>query len=166
MSKIYAKSYYEMNQERFKNFEDKKFFHGFGAFFSSKTPLERKFTRLIEDTNEEFEICTSTKACGMSGVIVKGRVLLAANEDLCSGINANGRYFDSKQIDELVFDYNDLELWEDDNEENNEIIIDHVQVVGIWYCEDSNNNVKALCKKLSEQYNLPLINAGMSIFAD
>ena len=166
MSKIYAKSYYEMNQERFKNFEDKKFYHGFGAFFSSKTSFEGKFTRIIENTPEEFEICTSTKACGMCGVLVQGRVLLASNEDLCSGINANGRYFDSKQIDELVFDYNDLELWEDDNEENNEIIIDHVQVVGIWYCEDSNNNVKALCKKLSEQYNLPLINAGMSIFAD
>ena len=166
MSKIYVKDYYQMNKGLFENFEDKKFFHGFGAFFSSKTPLGRKFTRIIEDTNEEFEICTSTKPCGMSGVLVKGRVLLAANSDLCSGIDENGRYFDTKQLDELVFDYNDLELWENDNEENNEIIMDHVQVVGIWYCEDSNNNVKALCKKLSEQYNLPLINAGMSIFAD
>ena len=26
--------------------------------------------------------------------------------------------------------------------------------------------LKALCKKLAELYNLPLINAGMSIFAD
>jgi hypothetical protein len=100
----------------------------------------------------------------MSGVIVKGRVLLAANEDLCSGIDENGRYFDTKQLDELVLNYNHLELWEDDVEENNEIIIDHVQVVGIWYCEDSNNNVKALCKRLAELYNLPLINAGLSIF--
>ena len=164
MSKIYVKDYYEMNKEQFKNFEDKKYFHGFGAFFASKTPLERKFTRIIEDTPEEFQICVSTKGCGMSGVIVKGRVLLASNEDLCSGIDENGRYFDTKQLDELVLNYNDLELWEDDNFENNEIIIDHVQVVGIWYCEDANNNVKALCKHLAELYNLPLINAGLSIF--
>ena len=164
MSKIYAKDYYEMNKEQFKNFENKKFFHGFGAFFSSKTSFEGKFTRIIENTPEEFEICTSTKGCGMCGVLVQGRVLLASNEDLCSGIDANGRYFDTKQLDELVLDYNDLELWEDDVEENNEIIMDHVQVVGIWYCEDSNNNTKALCKRIAELYNLPLINIGMSIF--
>jgi hypothetical protein len=164
MSKIYAKDYYEMNKEQFKNFENKKFFHGFGAFFSSKTSFEGKFTRIIENTPEEFEICTSTKGCGMCGVVVQGRVLLAANEDLCSGIDANGRYFDTKQLDELVLDYNDLELWEDDNEENNEIIMDHVQVVGIWYCEDTNNNTKALCKRIAELYNLPLINIGESIF--
>ena len=164
MSKIYVKDYYQMNKGLFENFEDRKFYHGFGAFFASKTPLERKFTRLIEDTNEEFEICTSTKNCGMCGVLVKGRVLLASSEDLCSGIDGNGRYFDPKQINELALNYNDLELWEDDNEENNEIIIDHVQVVGIWYCEDSNNNMKALCKRLSEQYGLPLINMGLSIF--
>lgn len=164
MSKIYVKDYYQMNKGLFEGFADRKWYHGFGAFFASKTPLERKFTRLIEDTNEEFEICTSSKGCGMCGVIVKGRVLLAASEDLCSGIDKNGRYFDTKQIDELVLNYNDLELWEDDEEENNEVIIDHVQVVGIWYCEDSNNNTKALCKHLSEQYGLPLINIGMSIF--
>ena len=164
MSKIYVKDYYQMNKGLFENFEDRKWYHGFGAFFASKTPLERKFTRLIEDTNEEIEICTSTKGCGMCGVIVKGRVLLASSEDLCSGIDKNGRYFDTKQIDELVLNYNNLELWEDDEEENNEVIIDHVQVVGIWYCEDSNNKTKALCKRLSEQYGLPLINMGMSIF--
>ena len=164
MSKIYVKDYYQMKKGLFENFEDRKFYHGFGAFFASKTPLERKFTRLIEDTNEEFEICTSTKGCGMCGVIVKGRVLLAASEDLCSGIDKNGRYFDTKQMDELVLNYNNLELWEDDCDENNEIIMDHIQVVGIWYCEDSNNNTKALCKRLSEQYGLPLINMGLSIF--
>ena len=164
MSKIYVKDYYQMNKGLFENFEDRKFYHGFGAFFASKTSLDRKFIRLIEDTNEEFEICTSTKGCGMCGVIVKGRVLLASSEDLCSGIDENGRYFDTRQFDELVLDYNDLELWEDDNDENNEIIIDHVQVVGIWYCEDSNNNIKAMCKHIAEQYDLPLMNIGMSIF--
>jgi hypothetical protein len=51
-----------------------------------------------------------------------------------------------------------------DNFENNEIIMDHVQVVGIWYCEDTNNKTKALCKHLAELYNLPLINIGESIF--
>jgi hypothetical protein len=116
----------------------------------------------------EYQICTSTKYLGMMGVTIEGDILMASSYDLFSGIDRDNncrRYFDDKDMDNIVYDYKDLELHEDDEEENNEIVVQNTKITGIWVTEDANNKLKALAKQLAEENNLPLIPVGMSIFA-
>ena len=161
MSKIYCD---EIRRE-VKGFENVVLYHGFNAFFAS-----RSYTSCFNDLykNPQYQICSSTKYLGMMGVTVKGDILMASSYDLFSGIDReNGcrRYFDAKQMKDLVYNYADLELHEDDPDENNEIVIQNTKITGIWITSDANNKLKQLAKDLSEQYNLPLLEVGESIFA-
>lgn len=159
MSRIYCD---EINKE-VKGFENVMLFHGFNAFFKSR-PIIDSFKDIL--AHPEYQICSSTKWLGLIGVVVEGDILVASNYDLTSGIDRenNRRYFDEKQLSDLVYDYADLELHEDDDEENNEIIITNVKIKGVWVTSDASNKHKEFAKKLAEKYNLPLIPVGESIF--
>ena len=161
MSKIYCDTIVGLNKESFNNV---KLFHGFGAFFNSR-PIIDCFKDLM--SHPEWQVCTSTKYLGMVGVTIKGDILIASNYDLFSGIDRednNRRFFEEDQLDDLVYDYADLELHEDDPEENNEIVITNTKVTGIWITADVSNKLKEFAKRLAEEYNLPLIPVGESIF--
>ena len=161
MSKIYCDTIVGINQESFKNV---RLYHGFNAFFVSK-PYITCFNTILK--NPDIQLCTSTKYLGMLGVTVEGDVLTASNYDLFSGIDHNDnyrRYFDEKNMDYLVYDYNDLIHHEDDDEENNEIVLTNVRITGIWVTSDATNKMKEFAKKLAEDNNLPLIPVGESIF--
>lgn len=159
MSRIYCD---EINKE-VKGFENVMLYHGFNAFFKSR-PIIESFKDLL--AHPEYQICTSTKWLGLIGVVVEGDILVASSYDLTSGIDRenNRRYFDEKQLSDLVYDYADLELHEDDDEENNEIVITNVKIKGVWVTSDASNKHKEFAKKLAEKYNLPLIPVGESIF--
>lgn len=160
MSRIYCD---EINKE-VKGFENVVLYHGFGAFFNSR-PIIDCFKDLMN--NPQWQVCTSTKYLGMIGVCIEGDILIASSYDLFSGIdrdNENRRFFDSADMDNLVYDYADLELHEDDPEENNEIVLTNTKITGIWVTSDASNKMKAFAKDLSEKYNLPLIPVGESIF--
>lgn len=162
MSKIYCDTIKGLNRESFNNV---KLYHGFNAFFVSKS-YATCFNELMK--HPEYQICTSTKYLGMMGVTIEGDILMASSYDLFSGIDRDNncrRYFDDKDMDNIVYDYKDLELHEDDEEENNEIVVQNTKITGIWVTEDANNKLKALAKQLAEENNLPLIPVGMSIFA-
>ena len=159
MSRIYCD---EINKE-VKGFENVMLYHGFNAFFKSR-PIIESFKDIL--AHPEYQICTSTKWLGLIGVVVEGDILVASSYDLTSGIDRenNRRYFDEKQLSDLVYDYADLELHEDDDEENNEIVITNVKIKGVWVTSDASNKHKEFAKKLAEKYNLPLIPVGESIF--
>ena len=159
MSRIYCD---EINKE-VKGFENVMLYHGFNAFFKSR-PIIDSFKDIL--AHPEYQICSSTKWLGLIGVVVEGDILVASSYDLTSGIDRenNRRYFDEKQLGDLVYDYADLELHEDDDEENNEIIITNVKIKGVWVTSDASNKHKEFAKKLAEKYNLPLIPVGESIF--
>lgn len=160
MSKIYCD---EIKRE-VKGFENVTLYHGFGAFFNSR-PIIDCFKDLMN--NPQWQVCTSTKYLGMIGVCIEGDILIASSYDLFSGIdrdNENRRFFDSADIDNLVYDYTDLELHEDDPEENNEVVLTNTKITGIWVTSDASNKMKAFAKDLSDKYNLPLIPVGESIF--
>jgi hypothetical protein len=145
-------------------FENVVLYHGFGAFFNKK-PVIECFKELM--MHSEWQVCTSTKYLGMLGVTLTGDILIASSYDLFSGIdreNNNRRFFEEDQLDYLVSDYADLELHEDDPEENNEIVLTNTQITGIWVTADASNKLKEFAKKLAEEYNLPLIPVGESIF--
>ena len=161
MSRIYCD---EIKRE-VKGFENVILYHGFNAFFKSR-PIIECFKDIL--AHPEYEICTSTKWLGLIGITVVGDILVASNYDLLSGIdreNNNRRYFDEKQMSYLVYDYADLELHEDDDEENNEIVLTNTKITGIWVTCDASNKHKEFAKKVAEKYNLPLIEVGESIFA-
>ena len=161
MSKIYCD---EIKRE-VKGFENVTLYHGFNAFFKSR-PIIECFKDIL--AHPEYEICTSTKWLGLIGITVVGDILVASNYDLLSSIdreNNNRRYFEEKQISYLVYDYADLELHEDDDEENNEIVLTNTKITGIWVTCDASNKHKEFAKKVAEKYNLPLIEVGESIFA-
>ena len=159
MSRIYCD---EINKE-VKGFEDVTLYHGFNAFFKSR-PIIESFKDLL--ANPSYQICTSTKGLGLIGVVIEGDILVASSYDLTSGIDRenNRRYFDDVQLNDLVYDYADLELHIDDDEENNEIVITNVKIKGVWVTSDASNKHKEFAKKLAEKYNLPLIPVGESIF--
>ena len=159
MSRIYCD---EINKE-VKGFEDVVLYHGFNAFFKSR-PIIDSFKDIL--AHPEYQICSSTKWLGLIGVVVEGDILVASSYDLTSGIDRenNRRYFDEKQLSDLVYDYADLELHIDDDEENNEIVITNVKIKGVWVTSDASNKHKEFAKKLAEKYNLPLIPVGESIF--
>lgn len=162
MSKIYCDTITGINQESFKDVE---FYHGFNAFFRNQS-FRSCFNTVLKCP--EYQICTSTKWLGMMGIKVKGTVLTASNYDLFSGIDRDNdyrRYFNDRDLDNLVYDYNDLIHHEDDPEENNEIVLQHTTVTAIWITSDASNSLKDLAKELSEMHNLPLIQVGESIFA-
>ena len=162
MSKIYCDTITGLNRESFNNVT---LYHGFNAFFAQKSYITC-FNELMK--NPHYQICTSTKYLGMMGVTVVGDILMASSYDLFSGIDRENncrRYFDEKQMSYLVYDYADLELHEDDNEENNEIVMQNSKITGIWVTSDAPNKLKQIAKDLAEQYNLPLIPVGPSIFA-
>lgn len=161
MSKIYC----DTIAKEVKGFDNVVLYHGFNAFFVSK-PYRTCFNTLMK--HPEYQICTSTKYIGMMGVCVQGDILIASNYDLFSGIdtdNNNRRYFDDKDIDNLVYDYKDLLLHTDDEEENNEIVIHNTKIKGVWITEDANNKLKQLAANIAKEHNLPLIQVGPSIFA-
>lgn len=159
MSRIYCD---EINKE-VKGFENVVLYHGFNAFFKSR-PIIDSFKDIL--AHPEYQICSSTKWLGLIGVVVEGDILVASSYDLTSGIDRenNRRYFDEKQLSDLVYDYADLELHIDDDEENNEIVITNVKIKGVWVTSDASNKHKEFAKKLAEKYNLPLIPVGESIF--
>lgn len=162
MSKIYCDQIIGLNKE---SFNGVVLYHGFNCFFVNK-PYEECFIDLLK--HSEYQICTSTKWLGMLGVTIEGDILMASSYDLFSGVNRednNRRFFDDKQMDYIVYDYKDLELHLDDNDENNEIVVEHTRITGIWVTTDAPNKLKALAKRLSEQYNIPLVPVGASIFA-
>ena len=160
MSRIYV----DTLDRRPVGFDNKELYHGFNAFFTGK-PYDYKFNTLMN--NPHRQICTSTKYLGMMGVKVVGEVLMASSYDLFSGIDkeTGRRWFDSNDIDNIVYDYNDLELHEDDDEENNEIIMKNTKITAIWVTEDAPNKLKELAVKLAKENDLPLIEVGPSIFA-
>ena len=93
---------------------------------------------------------------------------MASSYDLFSGIdraNNNRRFFEEEQMKYLVYDYADLELHEDDDEENNEVVITNTKITGIWVTSDASNKHKEFAKKVAKKYNLPLTEVGESIFA-
>ncbi len=146
-------------------FENVVLYHGFNAFFVSKSYITC-FNELMK--NPHYQICTSTKHLGMMGVTVEGDILMASSYDLFSGIDRDNdcrRYFDEKDLCNLVSHYRDLELHEDDPEENNEVVMTNTKITGIWVTTDAPNNLKALAKELAEKYNLPMIPVGESIFS-
>jgi hypothetical protein len=161
MSKIYCDTIKGINQESFNNVT---LYHGFGAFFCSK-PISECFYDIMK--HSEWQVCTSTKYLGMIGVTIEGTIITASNYDLFSGIdkdNNNRRFFEDDQLDDLVYDYEDMELHEDDDEENNEIVLTNTKITGIWITSDAGNKTKALALRLSEETGLPLIKVGPSIF--
>lgn len=161
MSRIYC----DQIAKEVKGFNNVTLYHGFNAFFVSK-PYKTCFNILMQ--HPEYQICTSTKYIGMMGVTVTGDILLASSYDLFSGIDTdsnNRRYFDDKDINNLVYDYKDLLLHEDDPEENNEIVIENTKITGIWITEDADNRLKQLAVDIARDNNLPLIQVGPSIFA-
>ena len=162
MSKIYCDTIQGINRE---SFNGVTLYHGFGAFFCNR-PIIDCFNDLME--HSEWQVCTSTKYLGMIGVTIEGDILMASSYDLFSGIdrdNNNRRFFDEKDMDNLVYDYKDLELHEDDEEENNEIVLTNTNITGIWITSDASNKMKEFAKSLSIKHNLPLIQVGESIFA-
>ncbi len=162
MSKIYCDTIQGINQE---SFNGVKLFHGFNAFFVSKS-YRTCFNTILKQPN--IQLCTSTKYIGYIGVTIEGHILTASNIDLFSGIDTednNRRYFDEKNMKNLVYDYKDLELQEDDNEENNEIITTNNKITGVWITSDAPNKLKEFAIELAKEHNLPLIQVGESIFA-
>ena len=161
MKKIYCDTLQgTVNQESFKGI---RLYHGFNAFHSPK-PWDYKFNTL--KNNPQRQICTSTKYLGLMGVIVEGDILIASSYDLCSCVekDSNRRYFDERELYNLVDDYKDLELHEDDNEENNEIVVTNIVIKAIWITSDAPNSVKAISVRLAEENNIPLVQVGESIF--
>ena len=158
--KIYCDTITGLNKESFKGVT---LYHGFNAFHTFK-PWEYKFNTL--KNNPQRQICTSTKYLGYMGVIVDGDILMASSYDLLSSVekDTNRRYFDDKNIDSIVYDYNDLELHEDDIYENNEIIVTNVKIKAIWVTSDAPNKLKAFAKDLAEKNNMPLVQVGECIF--
>ena len=144
-------------------FDNVTLYHGFNAFFRGK-PYEYKFNTLMNSPHRQ--ICTSTKYLGYMGVIVEGDILMASSYDLFSGVEegTNRRYFDDKDIDNIVYNYNDLELHEDDEDENNEIVVTNVKIKAIWITSDAPNKLKAIAKELAEENNIPLVQVGECIF--
>lgn len=161
MSKIYC----DQITREVKGFDKVQLYHGFNAFFTSK-PYKTCFNTLKK--HPEYQICTSTKYIGMMGVTIEGDILVASNIDLFSGIDKednNRRYFDEKQLKNLVYDYADLELHEDDPEENNEIVIHNTNITGVWVTSDAPEKLRQLAIDTAKENNLPLIEVGESIFA-
>ena len=161
MSKIYC----DTIAKEVKGFDNVTLYHGFNAFFVSK-PYRTCFNTILKTPTAQ--ICTSTKYIGMMGITVKGDILIASSYDLFSGIDRNDnnrRYFDDKQLKDLVYDYNDLLLHEDDVEENNEIVIHNTTITGVWITEDAPNQLKQFAVDIAKENNLPLIPVGPSIFA-
>ena len=145
-------------------FDNVTLYHGFNAFCSMK-PYDYKFNTLIN--HPERQICTSTKYLGMMGVTVTGTVLMASSYDLCSSVDkeTNKRWFDERDMEYLVSDYSELKHHWDDEEENNEIVVTDVKITGIWITSDANNSIRDTAIKLAKEYNLPIIEAGESIFS-
>lgn len=161
MSRIYC----DTIAKEVKGFNNVTLYHGFNAFFVNK-PYRTCFNTLMK--HPEYQICTSTKYIGMMGVCIKGDILIASSYDLFSGIDTddnNRRYFDEKQLKDLVYDYADLELHEDDPEENNEIVIHNTTITGVWITSDAPENLRRLATDIAKEHNLPLIEVGESIFA-
>ena len=144
-------------------FDNVTLYHGFNAFCSMK-PYDYKFKTLMN--NPQRQICTSTKYLGMMGVTVTGTVLMASSYDLCSSVDKDTgrRWFDSRDIDNIVSDYSELEHHWDDDEENNEIVVTNVKITGIWVTSDANNSIRDIAIRLAKEYNLPVIEVGASIF--
>ena len=145
-------------------FDNVTLYHGFNAFCSMK-PYDYKFNTLM--SHPERQICTSTKYLGMMGVTVTGTVLMASSYDLCSSVDkeTNKRWFDERDMEYLVSDYSELKHHWDDEEENNEIVVTDVKITGIWITSDANNSIRDTAIKLAKEYNLPIIEAGESIFS-
>ena len=146
-------------------FDNVTLYHGFNAFFVTKS-YKQCFYDLMN--HPEWQICTSTKYLGMIGVVVTGDVLMASSYDLFSGIdeeNNNRRFFDKNDMDSIVYNYEDLELHEDDDDENNEIVVQNTKIKAIWVTEDANNKIREIASELSEKTNLPIIEVGLSIFS-
>lgn len=161
MSRIYC----DTIAKEVKGFNNVTLYHGFNAFFVNK-PYRTCFNTLMR--HPEYQICTSTKYIGMMGVCIKGDILIASSYDLFSGIDTddnNRRYFDEKDMDNLVYDYADLELHEDDPEENNEIVIHNTTITGVWITSDAPENLRRLATDIAKEHNLSLIEVGESIFA-
>ena len=161
MSRIYC----DTIAKEVKGLDNVTLYHGFNAFFVNK-PYRTCFNTLMR--HPEYQICTSTKYIGMMGVCIKGDILIASSYDLFSGIDTednNRRYFDEKDMDNLVYDYADLELHEDDPEENNEIVIHNTTITGVWITSDAPENLRRLATDIAKEHNLPLIEVGESIFA-
>ncbi len=160
MSRIYCD---EINKE-VKGFDRVTLYHGINTFFVSR-PYQTCFNKILKD--KKIQLCTSTKHLGFIGVTVKGDILIASSYDLFSGIDNDGyrRYFDEKQLKDLVYDYADLELHEDDEEENNEIVVTNQEITGIWITSDAPAKLRELAEKWAKEYNLPLIEKEASIFA-
>ena len=158
--KVYCDTITGLNKESFKGVT---LYHGFNAFHTFK-PWDYKFNTL--KNNPQRQICTSTKYLGYMGVIVDGDILMASSYDLLSSVEkgTNRRYFDDKNMDSIVYDYNDLELHEDDIYENNEIIVTNVKIKAIWVTSDAPNKLKAFAKDLAEKNNIPLVQVGECIF--
>ncbi len=162
MCKIYCDTITGINQESFKGVV---LHHGFNAFFVSKS-FRTCFNTILKNPN--IQLCTSTKYIGYIGVTIEGHILTASSIDLFSGIDTEDncrRYFDEKQLSNLVYDYKDLLHHEDDNEENNEIVTTNNKITGVWITSDAPNKLKELAVQLAEENNLPLIRVGESIFA-
>ncbi len=160
MSRIYCD---EISKE-VKGFDRVTLYHGINTFFVSR-PYQTCFNKILKD--KKIQLCTSTKNLGLIGVTVKGDILIASNVDLFSGIDDDGyrRYFDEKNMKNLVYDYADLELHEDDEEENNEIVITNQEITGVWITSDAPAKLRELAEKWAKEHNLPLIEKGESIFA-
>lgn len=161
MSKIYC----DTIAKEVKGFEEVVLYHGFNAFFMSR-PYRTCFNTILKTPTAQ--ICTSTKWIGMMGITVKGDILIASSYDLFSGIDRDDncrRYFDDKDMGNLVYDYKDLLLHEDDPEENNEIVIHNTTITGVWITSDAPENLRRLAADIAKENNLPLIEVGESIFA-
>lgn len=156
-------------QPRPKGFDNLIMYHGLKAYckrseLSEHETIIKNFESVYK--HPEYQICCSTDTIGHIGIIVKGTILVASNKDLNTHIEegTNRRYYypTEKNRNNIIYDIKDLE---ENYIENNEFVINNTKAVAIWITNDASNELKALALKLSEKYNLPLIDVGKSTFA-
>ena len=126
------------------------FHHGLAAFYKESS-LEKGVNRIFELT-PEMEICCSTEQIGPFGITCSGRVLLASDADMWSIIDANNfkRLVDEYSINQVV----DIDDLYDIVGDHNEIIMDSIQIEGIWVKPYVNEDLKAMLMDIANSLNV------------
>lgn len=113
---------------------------------------------ILEDS--KLQICTSTKAIGLVGVVVEGTILMASNEDVASCIGENGRrYIQAEDLDSVI--YSNKEHKTPALYNNDEFVVNDTRVTKLWIKDYASEEDKELLRYVGKKYNLDIIELPM-----
>lgn len=145
------------------SFNGMEFNHGIIAYQRDNTDLlgaKQHLNKVLNDSS--YATCCSTECIGNIGAILVGDVRVASNCDLGSGVDSNGRYYNtnSKDAEYLITTKEEMTYGVDGM--NDEFITTNNNIRGIWYKEHASNVEKAFARDLAIYYDVKLIEVPMT----